>query len=157
MDHRQILLAHMRQDEILFVADADFGKSEIVHDLSQAIHLFRAGIARRLAKRLERYRCDGITLCAVRCEIGLCPIGEVLVGLQRCFELWQFIRQILEHRRREISFDARQFLWRQLERGVLLDLSEFDFYLTAEFVGAKLVCKILTRALWILSRRPYSL
>src|SRR5580692_10019506 len=51
-NHGQIALLHMRQNEVLFMRDADFLIAEIVHQLRQRIHLIRARIAGRGANRL---------------------------------------------------------------------------------------------------------
>ena len=38
-DRRQVLLAHMRQHQILLMADADFAEAELVHQVGERIHL----------------------------------------------------------------------------------------------------------------------
>src|SRR6185437_4699401 len=69
-EHRgQVFLAHMREHEVLLVAHAHFGETEIVHDLRYAIHLVGADVARRHADVLERDRGDGIAARAMRRDV----------------------------------------------------------------------------------------
>ena len=66
IDRRQILLADMRQHQILFMADADFAHAEAVHQIGERVHLLGAGIARHAADGFQRNRGDGIARRAMR-------------------------------------------------------------------------------------------
>src|SRR6202789_584192 len=85
-DRGQILLAHMRQDEVLFVTDADFRDAEFVHQPGQRIKLRIARIARHAADGLERYRDDGIARRAVQREVAQRPVVEIPVADARGLE-----------------------------------------------------------------------
>ncbi len=48
---RQVALRHMRQRQVLLVADADFAEAVAVRQVGNRIHLLRGAVARRLADR----------------------------------------------------------------------------------------------------------
>ena len=57
---RQVALRHMRQHEVLLVADADFAERIALGEIGDRVHLLGGGVAGRPALGLERQRHDRI-------------------------------------------------------------------------------------------------
>ena len=56
----QVALAHVRQHQVLLVADPDLAEAVAVGEIGDRIHLVGGGVARRSALRLERQRHDRV-------------------------------------------------------------------------------------------------
>ncbi len=76
VDGLQVGARHMRQDQVLLVADADLVEGIFLGDVGDRFHLAVAGVARRLADALQRDRHRGIVGMAVRGDVLVEPFGE---------------------------------------------------------------------------------
>src|ERR1043166_7218769 len=61
----EVALAHVRQHQVLLVADADFARAVAGGEFGDRIHLLGGGVAGRFALRLERQGDDGVAGHAV--------------------------------------------------------------------------------------------
>src|SRR5262249_5978653 len=79
----QVALAHVREHEILLVADTDLAKAVAVGEIGDGLHLLRRGVAGRAPLRFQRQRHDGIAPHLVPIDAGVEPGGESAVGQAR--------------------------------------------------------------------------
>ena len=77
----QIGAVHMRQDDILLVADADFAVAIGLGQVRKGAHLVAGGIARRGPVRLQADGDDGMGRVAVGVQVGIGPGAKHRVGL----------------------------------------------------------------------------
>ena len=149
MDSRNVGLAHMRQHQILLVADADFVMAVLFGQISDQTHLVCGGVARRPANGFQRNRDNAIGRIAVFGHIGFDKGAQHRVGLE-CF-LIGLRTHIVENRRLEPSGDAfDQFVGRMLE--LTGNAFECGFGLFAEFVQPALMQQDLdTRLVFVVA------
>ncbi|MCY1411251.1 hypothetical protein D9M71_266330 [compost metagenome] len=80
----QIVLAHVREDQVLFVGDANFAEAAAFGPVGDAFHLFGGDIPRRRGcTRLGRQHHRGVARHLVRLHVAGCPAGERRIGSQR--------------------------------------------------------------------------
>ena len=75
----QVVLADMRQDEVLRVGHADLAEAVAVGQIGQRVHLLRRDVAGNAARRLQRDGDDGVAGRLVGGEVHRGPAGELRV------------------------------------------------------------------------------
>ena len=106
VDRRQVPPRHVRQDDVLLVADAQLVVGVRLGQVGEHPHLLGGRIARRAAERLQRDRDDRVVRQLVRRDVGVDPGAQAGPEQRRRRGLG------LEDRRREGRPDRRD------ERGV---------------------------------------
>ena len=72
----KITFMHMRQDQVLFVADAQFVMAIVFGNLGHHAHLLCAGIPRSLARCFQADRDNGVGVVTMGVGIGVDPIAK---------------------------------------------------------------------------------
>ena len=73
VDRRQVPPRHVRQDDVLLVADAQLVVGVLLGEIGEQPHLLGGRVARRAADRLQRHRDDGVVRHPVRGDVGVDP------------------------------------------------------------------------------------
>ena len=76
IDGLEVGARHMRQDEVLLVADADLVEAVVLGKIGDRLHLAVGGVARRPADRLQRDRHRRIVGVLVRGDVLGEPVAE---------------------------------------------------------------------------------
>jgi hypothetical protein len=71
-----VVQRHMRQDQVLLMADADLVEGELLGEVGDGLHLLAGGVARDAADRLQRDRQRGVAGHPVRVEVLRDPAGK---------------------------------------------------------------------------------
>src|SRR6266571_1656539 len=79
----KIALAHVRQHQVLLVADADLARAVALGEIGNRVHLLGGGVAGRTALGLERERDDGVARHAVAGDRIAEPGVEAPIGRAR--------------------------------------------------------------------------
>ena len=82
----EIILLHMRENDVLLMADAQFAEAVFVRRIGERAHLRGSGVARNAADRLQRDRDDGVAGDLVRRDIHRGESGEFGVLRLRLLE-----------------------------------------------------------------------
>ena len=128
----------MRQNEILFMRDADLVRRKFFREIGDHFHFFGAGIARNAADGLQRDRDDPITGRLMRRHILRGEAGKRGIGCFSLFESKGRCRARGQGRRGEIGADAIDFRLRQGQRATAM-IGKLGLDLGANNVGAFLV------------------
>src|SRR5579862_6946704 len=145
----QVAHLHMRQDQVLLVADADLGEAVRIHQICERVHLRVRRVARHAADGLQGDRRDGVARRAVSGDVRLHPVRE------RCVAGGHLVGKRLEGGRREIGVDAVELRARQLERATFADLLELHHRAAAHLFGAERVGQDLDARLVEIVAAPF--
>src|SRR5262249_14770262 len=123
-DGVEIALGHVREQQVLFMGNAQLVVGEALGEVGDRLHLLRGSITGNAADRLERDRDDGVPRLLVGVRVVLEPSLKAAVAEARRGAL----AALLEAWRRKIGIDAADLRCRKAKRSLanaaplLLDL-----------------------------------
>ena len=109
----------MRQNQVLFVTDADFAERVAVGEVGDRVHLFGGSIAGRAAFRLQRERHDGVARDLVIGDRIAHPSVEAAIGAARVPERGRIVGEPLISGIDEAASDLGEHGWIERKRAVL--------------------------------------
>lgn len=131
IDGLKISQRHMRQDDVLLVADADFIEGIFRSNVGDEFHLLVGRIAGNTADRLQRDRHHAVIGMLVRRDVLLDETGKAFVRPLPARQTFPAFGTILQCRRREIGGDGRDISIRQLQFAVF-QFRELDLDLASQ-------------------------
>src|SRR6185437_11824734 len=137
-DVRQIALRHVRQRQVLLVADADFAERVAVGNVGERVHLHRRRVARRAAFRFQRDGDDGVARLLVIVHRIVDPAVELRIGVPRRREFGRAVLERLVIRIDEAAGDLGDHGRIERQRPVLDGLP-----LGFDFLGERLRAEIV--------------
>src|SRR5881394_1541541 len=135
----QLVLAHVGEDQVLLVRDAQLGERIAVGEIGDRLHLVGADVARRHTGLLQRQRHRGIAAHLVRMDVALQPGGEAREAPEAVQIL---VGELLVLGTRKALRDALDFGGGQ-RRGRMLEVRPLGVDLRAEALDAALLHKDL--------------
>ena len=150
----QARAAHVGQDQVLLVRDAQFAEAMLVGQRGDRVHLVGGDVAGRHAGGLERDGDGGVAGHLVRVHVGAQPARVTLVGggqLGRMIGLVLAAGSYCGQTKRPAIWSTKALL---MVSGPPLMVCHSSSTCCAYTSGVRSLTRILMRALYLLSRRP---